>query len=446
MHADTIVALATAPGRGAIAIVRVSGKGCGRLLSALSGRSTFVARRATRVRVALGDGLEDEALALWFPGPQSYTGEDSFELSVHGGPVVASRTVEALAARGARPARPGEFTLRAFLNGRMDLVQAEAVADLVDAVTPAQARVASAHLRGALSAALTAVGRVLIDLLERLEASLDFPDEGYHFVDPVDVARSLDDVRVRCESLLSSEARGRVLHDGARLVIVGRPNVGKSSLFNALVGYARAIVTTVPGTTRDALQERIDLGGVPVEVSDTAGWRDTVDEVEREGVARARSLAADADGVLVVVDGSRPPTREDEAVWHAVEGRPRWLVVNKADLMPEPWASPWAPDGPDAVISARTGAGIDGLRDVLSAAIGCGAWEPETVTRVRHAHLLRETLTAVARAQRAAADGATEEFVAADVRAALVALEEIQGRVTPDAVLDGIFNRFCIGK
>lgn len=446
MDADLIVALATAPGRGAIAIVRVSGHGCGRLLSALSGRATFVPRRATRVRLSLGNGLQDEALALWFPGPHSYTGEDSFEVSVHGGPVVASRTLEALAALGARPARPGEFTLRAFLNGRMDLVQAEAVADLVDAVTPAQARVASAHLRGSLSGALSAIGRLLLDLLERLEASLDFPDEGYHFIEPVDVQRALDDVRVRCEALLCTEARGRVLRDGARLVIVGRPNVGKSSLFNALVGHARAIVTTVPGTTRDALHERIDLGGVPVEVSDTAGWRETVDEVEREGVARARSLAADADGVLVVVDGSLAPTEADQAVWQAVEGRTRWLVVNKADVMSGPWVSAWAPDGPDAVVSAQSGEGVAVLQTTLAEAMGPATWEPDTVTRARHAHLLRETLAAVTRAASAAAEGASEEFVAADVRAALVALEEIRGRVTPDAVLEGIFSRFCIGK
>jgi tRNA modification GTPase len=443
---DPIVALATAAGRGAIAVVRVSGRGCARLLAAVTGRAAFTPRLATRVSIRLGDDLTDEGLALWFPGPHSYTGEDSFELSLHGGPLLATRAVQVLAALGARPARAGEFTLRAFLNGKMDLVQAEAVADLVDAVTPAQARVAAAHLRGALSASLSDLAGDLVELLERLEASLDFPDEGLHFVEAAEVIARLAAADARCEELLSSGTRGRVLRQGATAVLAGRPNVGKSSLFNALIGHARAIVTEVPGTTRDVLRETVELGGVPVELVDAAGWRDTDEEVERQGVARARAMAADADVVIVVVDGAAGPDEDDERVWRAAAQQERWLVVNKGDAMTRPWTAPWVDGGRRLVVSARTGDGIDRLRDDLAAHVGRAAWEPETVTRARHLHLLGETRSAVARALQAAREGASEEFVAADVREALATLEEIRGRVTADTLLDGIFSRFCIGK
>lgn len=450
MDAEPIAAVATPPGRGALAVVRVSGTGVASVLALLTNRSTWTPRRSTRVTLRLGDDFQDDALATWFPAPHSYTGEDSFELSVHGSPVITGALLELLGRHGVRVARPGEFTLRAFLHGRIDLVEAEAVADVVRAVTPAQARVAAAHLRGAISGTLLEIAAALLALLERLEASLDFPDEGYHFIDPEGVTAELRAIGSRCASLIDSGSRGRLLRDGATVAVVGRPNVGKSSLFNALLGHARAIVTDVPGTTRDVLHETIELGGVPVVLLDTAGLRETPDAVEREGVARAEASAADADVVVVVVDGTeRDPAHqgEDASIWERHRARRRCLVVNKIDAMDaHEWYAAWAADAAPMLVSARTGEGLDGVRDVLAASVGQEAWEPGTITNARHLQLLREAHAAVGRGIEAAQGGATEEFVAVDVREALHALEEIRGRVTSQEVLDGIFARFCIGK
>jgi tRNA modification GTPase len=447
---EPIAAVATPPGHGAIAVVRVSGQGIAPLLGLLTGRATFTPRRATRVSLHLGDHFQDDALATWFPAPHSYTGEDSFELSVHGTPVVTRALLEVLARQGVRLARPGEFTLRAFLHGRMDLVEAEAVGDLVRAVTPAQARVAAAHLRGAIGGRLLDIANGLLGLLERLEASLDFPDEGYHFVDPAGVVTELRAIASQCSALLASGSRGRLLRDGAAVAVVGRPNVGKSSLFNALVGHARAIVTDVPGTTRDVLRETIDLGGVPAVLMDTAGIRETSDAVEQEGVARAEASAFDADIVVVVVDGTEcDPDRlaEDAAIWASHSGRRRCVVVNKMDKVPSrTWSAPWVEDAEPVLASALTGEGLEQVRTALVAGVGQEAWEPDTVTNARHLQLLRTALVAVEQGIQAAQDGATEEYVAVDVREALHALEEIRGRVTSQDVLEGIFARFCIGK
>lgn len=448
--AEPIAALATPPGRGALAVIRVSGSGAGHVLSLLTGRSAFTPRKATRVSLTLGDQFLDDALATWFPAPSSYTGEDSFELSVHGTPVVTATLLSLLASNGVRAALPGEFTLRAFRHGKIDLVQAEAVDDLVRAVTPAQARVASAQVRGVVSGALLDIANAVVSLLERLEASLDFPEEGYHFVEPGSVVRELEAIWQRCAALRGSGTRGRLLRDGATVVIAGRPNVGKSSLFNALLGHARAIVTDVPGTTRDVLHETIDLGGVPVVLTDTAGVRETSDVVEREGVDRATASAADADLVLVVVDGSDTSDEgraRDDDMWRRYASRSRCLVVNKADRLVDD--SRWttlATEEPVLVVSARTGAGLEGLRAHLAERLGQVDWEPATVTNARHIALLTRAEEALGRATEAARTGATEEFVAVDVREALQALEEIRGRVTSQDVIDGIFARFCIGK
>jgi tRNA modification GTPase len=450
VDAEPIAAVATPPGRGALAVVRVSGAGAGSVLGLLTKRSTFTPRHATRVTLHLGEAFHDDALATWFPAPHSYTGEDSFELGVHGSPVVTAALLDMLGRQGVRVARPGEFTLRAFLHGKIDLVEAEAVADLVRAVTPAQARMAAAHLRGAISGPLLEIATALLGLLERLEASLDFPDEGYHFVDPDGVVAELRTIGSRCAALIDSGTRGRLLRDGAAVAVVGRPNVGKSSLFNALLGHARAIVTDVPGTTRDVLHETIDLGGVPVVLIDTAGLCETVDAVEREGVRRAEASASDADVVVVVVDGSeRDPARaaEDASIWERHRGRRRCLVVNKVDAMDErSWSAAWAEDAVPVLVSALTGDGIDDVRAALALRVGQEAWEPGTITNARHLHLLGAARAAVERGIAAALDGATEEYVAVDVRDALHALEEIRGRVTSQEVLDGIFARFCIGK
>src|SRR5437773_4336511 len=295
---DTIVAIATPPGRGAIGVVRLSGPealSIGRGL--ITHRGELEPRRSTFTRTS----AVDQVVATYFPSPHSYTGEDVIELSAHGSPVVLRAIVEKAAACGARLAEPGEFTLRAFLNGRIDLMQAEAVADLIDAVTPLQARAAFDQLEGTLTRAIGGMDEALFDLIARLEASVDFPEEGYHFVEPGALAQAIDALVEKTANLLVHGRRGRLIRDGLQVAIVGRPNVGKSSLFNALVGASRAIVTDVPGTTRDLVTEVVDLDGLRVTLVDTAGMRETDDRVEREGVLRTMQSIAIADLVVQVV-------------------------------------------------------------------------------------------------------------------------------------------------
>ena len=311
--ASTIVALATPPGRGAIAVVRLSGPDAWRIAaSLLDTRESFEARRAlvSRVRAAGGAAI-DQAVVLPFAAPASYTGEDAVELSLHGSMAVVSQVIRAAVAAGAVLAAPGEFTLRAFLNGRLDLAQAEAVRDLVDAATPLQARVAFDQLTGSLSGRIAALEQALFSLSARLEASIDFPDEGYRFLEAGELLASLDRARAAVEGLLATAARGRVIREGATVAIAGRPNVGKSSLFNRLVGTERAIVHEGPGTTRDLLTETLALGGLRLTLADTAGVRESDNAVEREGVARASQAHAAADLVLLVLDRSEPLTADD---------------------------------------------------------------------------------------------------------------------------------------
>lgn len=332
--ADTIVAIATPPGRGGLGVVRMSGPAATRVTAALLGRAApLEPRRATFARlVSAGEMSGDEVVAVYFPAPRSYTGEDVVEISAHGSPVILTGLLRRAVDEGARLAEPGEFTLRAFLNGKRDLVQAEAVRDLIESVTPLQARAAFDQLDGTLSAAIATIENALFDLVARLEASLDFPDEGFHFIQPDEVADGVGTVLSRVDSLLADAGRGRLVREGAVVAIVGAPNVGKSSLFNALLNASRAIVTDLPGTTRDVLTERVDMGGLSLALVDTAGLRETTDVVEREGVERARQALAVADLVVVVLDGSRPVDEEDRATLAVTAGRRRVVVVNKADL------------------------------------------------------------------------------------------------------------------
>lgn len=475
---DTIVALSTPAGRGALAVVRLSGPEAPAIVQALAGRpSRFPERHPTLARIdttrgngrpsgvsshaeeaALpssptpAPGIRDQVLVTVFAAPRSYTGEDMVEISCHGSPVVIEAVLLAAVDRGARLAEPGEFTLRAFLNARLDLAQAEAVADLVNAVTPRQATTAFAQLEGSVTGAIAAIDRALFDLAARLEASLDFPEEGYHFVNATEAARELGEVATLIERLLATGARGRLLREGAVVAIAGRPNVGKSSLFNTLLQANRAIVSATPGTTRDLLTERADIGGVPVRLVDTAGLRETADEVEREGVARARGAVASADVTVVVLDRSRALDDEDRALIEATGAAARVVVVNKIDL-PSAWAVGEGPgeEAAPVAVSLKTGAGVEALVARLARALGMRPEEdsPAVVTNVRHLTLLEEARASVARAMDAIAESnetISEEFILVDLQEARAALEAITGRRSSEDLLRHIFQNFCIGK
>jgi tRNA modification GTPase len=449
---DTIVAVATAAGRAGIGVVRISGDQATDVARALlARRAELQPRIATFARLRTDEidrsGAGDEVVVTWFAAPHSYTGQHVVEISAHGSAVILEAIVRRAIVAGARLARPGEFTLRAFLAGKRDLIQAEAVADLVDAATPLQARVAFDQLEGTLTRRITGIDASLFDVIARLEASLDFPDEGYHFIDRAGVASELNAIVARIDELLGDAARGRMIREGATVVIAGRTNVGKSSLFNALIGSDRAIVTEVPGTTRDLITERTSIDGLLITLVDTAGSRVTHDVVEREGVSRGSRARQVADLCIVVLDGSAPVTDEDRAVLDDTFDRPRVLAVNKSDLGQQP-----ASDGDRRAVhvSARTGEGLDALRMAIVRAL-CGDRKPgrETaaISNVRHVALLedaRRHLMAAAAASGAMA--APEEFVLSDLQAARACLDEVVGRRTSEDLLRHIFDRFCIGK
>ena len=498
---DTIVALATAPARAGIGVVRISGPcahGVARAILTVAHdlaappRDADACSRArhccdrsgpnpeSRAAVATtpdprsaGDGRRrfgdapphcviDEAVATYFPAPHSYTAEDVVEISAHGSMALLGEIVRSAIGAGARLAEPGEFTFRAFLNGRLDLVQAEAVADLVDAVTPLQARVAFDQLEGTLTRAIGALDRELFDLVVRLEASVDFPDEGYHFVRPGEAAAALGRVRDGIDLLLATSAAGRVIREGRHIAILGKPNVGKSSLFNQLVGTDRAIVAAGPGTTRDMLRETIDLDGIRLGLVDTAGIRASDDEVEREGVMRARGAAGVADLVVLVLDRSRPLEDVDRGLLRETASSPRIVVVNKIDLAsawraeelggsPSPESRAPSPGQGAILLSLKTGAGLDDLRAALHAALDLA--EPlrdaPMVTNVRHEALLRQARESIRRAManlEEAGESASEELLLADLADARGALEEVTGKRTTEDLLRRIFEKFCIGK
>ena len=445
---DSIVAIATPPGRGGIGVVRISGSDSEQIaLRVLDRSQPLEPRHATFTRIR----RTDEVVATYFPAPHSYTGEHVVEISAHGSPVVLQAILSSVIAAGARLAEPGEFTLRAFLNGKRDLIQAEAVADLIDAATPLQARVAFDQLEGTLTERIAAVDTALFDLIARLEASLDFPDEGYHFVEPSEAGRGIQFVLKDLDDLLSAARSGRLIREGATVVIAGRPNVGKSSIFNKLAGVDRAIVTPVAGTTRDLVTERIDVGGLTVTLVDTAGWRETRDFVEREGVARSEQARGVADLVLLVLDSSEPIREEDELLLAQTRGRARILVANKSDLSAcqERGLDQLQQAGCLIQLSATTGTGLADLRDaILRELTGDESLrDAAAISNIRHIALLEEARANLANAVRTVSEAAgPEEFVLADLQAARARLDEVVGARTSDDVLHHIFERFCVGK
>ena len=457
---DTIVAIATPPGRGGIGVVRLSGPRALELANRLTGRTEpLTPRHATFARVLAssspgnGNLAIDHVVLTWFVAPHSYTGDDVVEISGHGSPLLLKEVVRLAVAGGARLAEPGEFTLRAYLNGRIDLAQAEAVADLVDAVTPLQARSAMDQLEGTLTGVIRAIDASLFDLAARLEASLDFPDEGFHFITRDETCAAIAAVRGDLDRLACDGRAGRVVREGRLIVISGPPNAGKSSLFNALLGADRAIVTDVPGTTRDVLSERVDIGGVPVTLVDTAGLRDASDAIEAEGVRRARAAQHVAALTVVVLDRAAPlPANLGELTARTAE--PGIVAINKVDL-PAAWSVDDLGQRPKAEgqreiveVSALTGAGLDALRSRLIAALTNREElrDPPAISNVRHLSLVDAARGALAQAEQSLRAGATEELVLAEIASARRALEAITGRRTPDDLLEHIFSSFCVGK
>jgi tRNA modification GTPase len=442
---DTIVAIATPHGRGGLGVVRISGPASQSIARAILDREAPLQPRYATLAHVRG---VDEVIATLFVAPHSYTGQDVVEISAHGSPVVLRAIVDTALGAGARLAEPGEFTLRAYLNARLDLVQAEAVGDLVEAATPLQARTAFDQLEGTLTRRIGEIDAALFDVIARLEASLDFPDEGYHFIEPRDIESAIRNVAGTIDALLGDARRGRTVREGAHVVMAGRPNVGKSSIFNSLAGHDRAIVTTVPGTTRDLITEQVDVNGLAVTLVDTAGVRDSADLVEREGVDRARRAAAVANLTLVVLDQSEALRDDDRSVIAATSGRPRVVVRNKADL-PAVWSQEEVGAGSLAV-SAATGEGIDRLRHAIVEALTASEElrDPPAISNARHIALLETARVHVERVSEAAAAGigTPEEFLLADLQQARAALEEITGRRTTEDLLRHIFERFCIGK
>ena len=443
---DTIVAIATPAGRGALGVIRISGPRSLDVVQTITLRRTpLEPRRASLTRITGGSasGAADSIVATYFKAPHSYTGEDVVELSAHGSPVILRGIVRAAMEAGARLARPGEFTLRAFLSGRIDLVQAEAVADLIASATPLQARVAFDQLEGTLTRRITALDATLFDLIARLEASLDFPDEGYHFIDREETQQRMRDVIEGIDTLLEDGRRGRIVRDGATVVLAGRPNVGKSSIFNALAGADRAIVTDVPGTTRDLITEPIDVNGIAVTLVDTAGAREAHDVVEREGVARGERARGVADLILVVVDRSEALSRDDHALLDETASSKRLIVANKGDL-----PSRVTLVG-SIVVSATNGDGLDRLRCAIAAELVGKESQRETpaVTNLRHISLLQQSRECLGEAVAALATAETpEEFLLAELHAARARFDEVVGVRTSEDVLTHIFEKFCIGK
>ena len=445
---DTIAAVSTPPGRGGIGIVRVSGPLSGEVARVVIGRlpEPRIATSA-RFRAAGGETL-DAGIALWFPAPHSYTGEDTLELQGHGGPVVLDRVAERIVSLGARPARPGEFTERAFLNGKLDLAQAEAVADLIDAATGEAARLARRSLDGALSERVNAAVSELVEIRTFIEGALDFPDEEVPDLPEELLAERLDRVRGAVAAARGAAARGNVLREGFGVVIVGRPNVGKSSLLNRLVGRERAIVTEVPGTTRDTLHEAVQVEGLPLRIVDTAGLHPTDDPVERIGIERTWAAVEEADAVLAVVDDRRGLEEADRGILGRIPERlPRVVVHNKIDLTSARAGEAETGTGFRIRLSAKTGAGIDRLRTRLKALAG---YEPRAegifMARRRHLAALDDALGALDSAKHGGDEGAGSELVAEDLRLAQRALGEITGEFTTDDLLGRIFATFCIGK
>ena len=445
---DTIAAVATPPGRGGIGVIRVSGPLSAAIAEAVGGPLPSPRQAALR-RFCAGDGaVIDEGIVLYFPAPHSFTGEDVLELQGHGGPVVMDLLLARVCELGARPARPGEFSERAFLNDKLDLAQAEAIADLIASDTAAAARAALRSLQGEFSQRVHALVEGLIELRMYVEAAMDFPEEEIDFLADGVIAARLRALREQLSALQAAAGQGRLLRDGMTVVIAGRPNAGKSSLLNHLAGREAAIVTAIPGTTRDVLREHISIDGMPLHVIDTAGLRDSDDPVEREGIRRAWAEIAAADRILMVVDDRLGLDREEQRLRERLPlATPVTVLYNKIDLS---GGSPMVRDGEwgtEIRLSAKTEAGLELLREHLKACMGYhGGEEGVFMARRRHLDALERATAALDRAAYQLEVIRAGELVAEELREAQNALAEITGEFTSEDLLARIFSSFCIGK
>jgi tRNA modification GTPase len=444
-NADVIAAIATPPGRGGVGIVRISGPDLTQIARAIVGLVPRP-RRATHTTFVAADGSAiDDGIALYFPAPASYTGEDVLELQGHGGPTVMQMLLRRCLELGGRLAEPGEFTRRAYLNDKLDLAQAEAVVDIIDAATESAARCAMRSLHGEFSRAIHALSKELLELRMWVEASLDFPEDEIDAADQREIVQRHASVRARLLAALQGARQGSILRSGLQVVLAGQPNVGKSSLLNRLAGEEVAIVTPIPGTTRDAIKQTIQVEGVPVNIVDTAGLRHAADEVETIGMQRTWEAIGRADLLLLIVDSALGVTPDDEAIVAALPAAlKRYTVFNKIDLSAHPAGSRVVEGAKSVFVSAKTGAGIDDLRRALLEVVG---WQPsgEGIFMARERHIV--ALQAAAKClEQAGAVLDRRELLAEELRRAHESLSTITGEFTADDLLGEIFSRFCIGK
>jgi tRNA modification GTPase len=446
---DTIVAISTPPGRGGIGIVRLSGPAARTIAEPLVKLRHPLAPAQARFAEILDNTGEtlDEAVVTLFEKPHSYTSEDIVEIAAHGSPVLLDHLLRQCLAAGARLAEPGEFTQRAFLSGRLDLTQAEAVNDLIESTTLHQARIAAQQLGGSLSRQITPIKQRLIALIAALEAGIDFAEDDIDLLPNSEITAQIQSIETPLTTLEQSFSYGRIVREGFSLAIVGRPNVGKSSLFNRLIERDRAIVTATPGTTRDLVTERVSLEGIPVELIDTAGLRDSSDEAESLGIAKSREAMAEADVVLVVLDATIPANEEDLTTISTLSSRPFLIVINKSDLASAASLASGL-SHPTLETSALTGVGLPELRRAILSLFNKEA--PNTdgalLTNLRQQQAVSTALSALHRAQQGAVASVPDEIILLDLSEALHAIDALTGTTTSDDILNLIFSKFCIGK
>lgn len=446
---DTIVAIATPPGRGGIGIIRLSGPNAQTIAEPLLKLRRPLAPAQARFAEVIDSNGEilDEAVATLFLAPHSYTTEDVIEIAAHGAPVLLDHILRQCIARGARLAEPGEFTQRAFLSGRLDLTQAEAVHDLIEATTLHQARTAARQLGGALARQINPVKTNLIALIAALEAGIDFAEDDIDLLSKAEIVAQIQAIQSPLKAVEQTFSYGRIVRDGFTLAIVGRPNAGKSSLFNRLVQRERAIVTATPGTTRDLVTERISIEGIPLELIDTAGLRHSSDEAESIGIAKSRETLAEADIVLLVLDATEPLHPEDEAILSSPTTQQLLVVINKNDLTPTQTPEPHT-SHTTIKTSALTGSGIPGLRETILSLITANAPNAETalLTNLRQHHAVNTSLQSLMQAERSVIAAIPHEMILLDLYASLEALDALTGATTSNDILNLIFSKFCIGK